>query len=88
MLPEAEHEPPSFFEPLIGITVPFYIADDLFRPVAGISPRRYVVLGASVPVTPVDEDGYLDRTEHHVRCSAKIGQRTCRNAVAQALGMN
>jgi hypothetical protein len=46
------------------------------------------VLGAPMPVAAVDEDCDFDRTEHHVRCPAKVWQWARGNAVAQPLGMN
>lgn len=88
MLPEPEHEPASFPQPLVGIPVSVDISNNFFRPVTGICLGRDVMLRTAMPVAAIDEHRDLRRTEDQVRRPAKIREGTGGYPVPQPCGMH
>jgi hypothetical protein len=69
MLPNSDTHPTGFNESQIGVTVSLDVPGDLLRPKIGIGDCDTVMLGTSVPETPIQEHGNPHLGKYEVRCS-------------------
>lgn len=84
VLPDAHDLPPSHGQPAVSIGVPITIALDLGRPVSTVGTSSSAVFWASVPIAPVDEDGYLGTRKHQIRSSVQVRQWAGVHSVAES----
>ena len=84
MLPETEHHPPSLSQLLCRFCIACSILAHLLIPVRAIRKWPLIVLGTSVPETPVDEDSDLRAGEHYVRRPPKARYRPKVHSVPEA----
>jgi hypothetical protein len=87
VFPHSDSRPSSFRESAVRVAVAFLVSGDLGCPEVFVDFRGPMVLGASMPITAIQEDGYLRAGKDQVRCSAQFWYWANTNAVAQAKGV-
>jgi hypothetical protein len=70
VFPHSDSRPSSFCESTVGVAVAFLVSGDLGRPEVFVDFRGSMMLGASMPITAIQEDGYLRTGKDQIRCSA------------------
>ena len=83
VLPEAQCQPPCFFQCGIDFSIALYISGDFGRPVRLVRLRLLIVLRASVPEAAVDEHRHLSRAKHDVSSAPDAREGALVNPVAQ-----
>ena len=75
MFPVSENSPSCGLQRLIVPRVSRTVELDLWAPVFGVGRRWPIVLGTSMPETPVDKDGDLGPRENYVRTTPQASDR-------------
>lgn len=84
VLPDPDDVPASGSQRQVVAAVSGYVSIDLGGPVVAVGFRHAAVLGASVPVAAVDEDGHLLPREDEVGMAPKPWKRHHMHAISES----
>ena len=87
MLPNAYDPPASAREDHVSLRVALLVATDLVVPELGILGGRPVVVGASMPVTTINEHGYVHPGEDDISATAQLRNGLHVHSVSEPSGV-
>lgn len=87
VLPDAHDRPPSFDEKPVRVGITRRVGGELVLPPAGVVPGGGRVLGASVPVTTIDEDGQPSTGERDVDAAPRRTRHRVPDSISQPVRM-